>query len=67
MNSNFERIRQIFLAIAEEPSAQWDTLLDQACGTDLELRAQVALLLKAHGEGEGILDQNVAGGSPTGA
>jgi serine/threonine protein kinase/Tfp pilus assembly protein PilF len=67
MNSNFERIRQIFLAIAEEPSAQWDTLLDQACGTDLELRAQVALLLKAHGEGEGILDQNAAGGSPTGA
>src|SRR5436190_6731411 len=67
MNTNFERIRQIFVAIVEQPSAQWEALLDEACGNDPELRQQVALLLKAHVEGEGILDRNEAGRTPTGA
>src|SRR5882762_9175168 len=66
MNTNFERIRQIFVAIVEQPSAQWEALLDEACGNDPELRQQVALLLKAHVEGEGILDRNEAGRTPTG-
>ncbi len=66
MNTSFERIRQIFLAIVEQPSAQWDALLDGACGADPELRRQVAVLLKAHAEGEGILDRNGGGRAPTG-
>jgi serine/threonine protein kinase/tetratricopeptide (TPR) repeat protein len=66
MHTDFERIRQIFLAIVEKPSAEWESLLDEACG-DAELRRQVAQLLKAHAEGVGILDRTGAGGAPTGA
>ena len=61
MNTDFERIRQIFLRIIEQPSAQRDALLDEACGNDQELRQQVVLLLQAHGEEEGILDRQEAG------
>jgi hypothetical protein len=46
MHTGFERIRQIFLAIVEQPSALWESRLDEACG-DAELRQQVAQLLKA--------------------
>src|SRR5438034_11521019 len=66
MNTNFERIRQIFVAIVEQPSAQWQALLDEACGNDPHLRQQVAVLLKAHAKGEGILDRDEAGRAPTG-
>src|SRR5262245_7931565 len=59
MNTNFERIRQSFLAIVEQPADRWETLLNEACGTDLELHREVAILLKAHGEEKGILDQNL--------
>src|SRR5437588_472609 len=66
MNTEFERIRQIFLAIVEQPAPQWAALLDEACANDVELRREVALLLKAHAEGHGILDRNDAGRMPTG-
>jgi serine/threonine protein kinase/tetratricopeptide (TPR) repeat protein len=66
MNTGFERIREIFLAIVEQPSVQGETLLNEACGNDLELRQQVAVLLQAHARGEGILDQNQAGRSLSG-
>jgi hypothetical protein len=60
MNTNFEKVRGIFLAIVEQPPAGWGTPLDEACATDRELREQVALLLEAHAGGEGILDRGVA-------
>ena len=66
MHTDFEKIRQIFLTIVEQPPAQRDALLDAACGADADLRHQVALLLNAHAEGEGILDRNEAGRLPTG-
>src|SRR5260370_1435831 len=66
MNTNFERIRHIFLTIVEQPSTQWEALLDETCDDDPELRQQVALLLKTHAEGEGILDRNEGGRGPTG-
>src|SRR5205807_8809271 len=50
----------------EQPPAQWEALLDEACGTDQALRQQVVLLLEAHGEGEGILDRQQADRVPTG-
>src|SRR5437868_1694824 len=65
MNTDFEKIRQIFLAIVEQPSAQWEKLLDETCGADAELRQQVALLLQAHAVGEGILDHNEADNAAT--
>src|SRR5436309_1887038 len=46
MHTDFERIRQIFLAIVEKPSALWKSLLDEASGNDLELRQQVALAIQ---------------------
>jgi eukaryotic-like serine/threonine-protein kinase len=61
MNTGFERIRDIFLAIVEQPSGQGETLLDEACGNDLELRRQVVVLLQAHAKEEGILDINQPG------
>ncbi len=67
MNTDFERIREIFFAIVAQPSAQWEALLNDACGDDADLRQQVAVLLKAHAESEGILDRNQVGQTQTGA
>src|SRR5438105_15832605 len=66
MNTDFETTRRIFLAIVEQPSAQWEVLLNEACGNDPVLRQQVARLLQAHAKGEGILDRNQAGRTTTG-
>ncbi len=66
VNTDFERIREIFFAIVAQPSAQWEALLNEACGDDADLRQQVAVLLKAHAESEGILDRNPAGPTQTG-
>src|SRR5271170_1369423 len=66
MNTDFERIREIFLAIVAEPSAKWETLLNEACGDDPDLRRQVSVLLEAHDGSEGILDRNQAGQTQTG-
>src|SRR5688572_29732032 len=65
MNTDFERIRQIFLAIVEQPPAHWEALLDDACGNDPELRQQAVLLLEAHGESKGILDGQEPSRVPT--
>ena len=67
MNTDFERVRQIFLAMSQPPSAQWETLLDEACGNDADLRRHAAVLLQAHAQGEGILDRNLARPGRTGA
>src|SRR5262245_13719879 len=66
MNTDFERIRQVFLAIVERPSAQWGGLLGETCADDTQRRQQAVLLLEAHAQGEGILDRNEVGRAPTG-
>jgi eukaryotic-like serine/threonine-protein kinase len=66
MNTDFERTRQLYLAIVEQSSAQWEALLNEACAADPDLHQQVAVLLKAHAEGGGILDRDQAGQVPTG-
>ncbi len=66
MDTNFERIRQIFLEIVEKPAARWETLLTEACDTDEDLERQVAVLLQAHARQNGILDRNGAGLAATG-
>jgi serine/threonine protein kinase/uncharacterized protein HemY len=60
MNADFQSIRDIFLAIVEQPASEWESLLDRACRNDPELRPQLAPLLKAHAAGQGILDQSLA-------
>ena len=43
--------RAVFLAAIENhPAADWPAFLDQACGTDAPLRAQVEKLLAAHAQ-----------------
>ncbi len=66
MNTDFEKIREIFFSIVAQPSAQWEALADEACASDPDLRQQLAVLLKAHAEGEGILDRGQAGQTSTG-
>src|SRR5271166_2717340 len=66
MNTDFERTRQIFLAIVEQSSAQWEALLNEACADDPDLHQQVAVLLKAHAGRGGILDRDQAGPAPIG-
>ncbi len=61
MDTNFERIRQVFLEIVEKPAARWETLLTEACDTDEDFKRQVAVLLQAHARQNGILDRNQAG------
>jgi tetratricopeptide (TPR) repeat protein/serine/threonine protein kinase len=65
MNTDFERLRKIFLAIVDQPSCEWEARLDQACGDDLALRRQVSLLFKEYAEGEGILDRPRADSAAT--
>src|SRR5262249_14437417 len=67
MTVDFEKLRDVFHATVERrPPDQWDAYLDQACAGDEELRRQAALLLKAHAQGKGPLDQGAFGGDRTG-
>src|SRR5438876_10090629 len=53
-------------AVERHTPEQWDAYLDQACAGDEALRRQAALLLKAHAEGSGPLDQEALGGDMSG-
>jgi eukaryotic-like serine/threonine-protein kinase len=66
MHTDFDRIRQIFLEIVEQPATRWETLLNEACATEPGLHRQVAVLLQAHARGDGVLDRNQGGQAPTG-
>src|SRR6516165_1521397 len=51
MSVDFAKMQDIFLAAVEGHRPEdWGAYLDEACGTDDELRHQVNLLLKAHRE-----------------
>ncbi len=50
------RVRDVFLAAAEKPAAERDAYLDDVCGTDAELHAEVQRLLAAHAEPASILE-----------
>ena len=55
MNPNPERIQDLFLKIVELPFGQRAAALDRECGNDLELRARIEALLKAHDEPDSSL------------
>ena len=60
MSVDFGRMQAVFLdAVEHHAPDQWDAYLDQACAGDVELRGQVALLLKAHAQ-EGSLPGRAA-------
>jgi WD40 repeat protein/serine/threonine protein kinase len=48
MPIDFKRVRSVFEAVVELAPAERATKLEQACGTDAELRRRVEALLKAH-------------------
>jgi len=66
MDTNFERIRRIFLEIVEQPATRWEMLLNEACAAEEGLQRQVAVLLQAHARENGILDRNQAALTATG-
>src|SRR5262245_40487181 len=57
MAADFDKLREIFLAVLERAPDQRDAYLDQRCAGDDELRRNLAVMLKAHAAGEGPLDR----------
>src|SRR4051794_37783821 len=56
MNPDFQRVKSLFLTATEKrTSADRSAFLDEACGGDNSLRAQVEVLLKAHDDADGFL------------
>ena len=56
MNPDFQRVKALFLDAAEKPTpADRCAFLDEACGDDTALRAQVKVLLGAHDDADGFL------------
>jgi tetratricopeptide (TPR) repeat protein len=66
MTVDFDKLRDLFHAAVEHPPEQRDAYLDQACAGDEELRRQAALLLKAHAQDRGLLDQEAFDADSTG-
>jgi serine/threonine protein kinase/tetratricopeptide (TPR) repeat protein len=53
-----DRVQSVFLAAAERPACEARAaFLDDACGTDIELRRRVEALLRAHDDPAGFLER----------
>ncbi|MCA9104574.1 MAG: tetratricopeptide repeat protein [Planctomycetales bacterium] len=57
MSNDPQRVQEIFLRVVELPPEQRALALDQACGSDVELKRQVELLLMAHEGSDSLLDR----------
>jgi len=56
-----QKIQAIFHeAVEQHPPTEWPALLDQACGSDPELRHAVEALLRGHEQQNSLLDQPAA-------
>src|SRR5262245_46152238 len=56
MNPDFQRVKSVFLLATEKRSlAERGAFLDEACGGDGALRAQVEVLLNAHDDADAFL------------
>ncbi len=62
----FERVDEIFRAAVRRPSASRAAFLDEACGDDAALRAEVEALLAEDGAARGALDAPVLGAKAVG-
>ena len=58
------RIEELFDQLLDEPRANWESVLEGACGGDEELRSEVQKLLHAHERSEGILEDTSFLGRP---
>ena len=65
MNIDFAKAKDIFLGAVEKSDAnERSAFLDEACGTDEELRRHVDVLLDAHGQSGAFLDEGALAGAP---
>ena len=55
--ARWQTIKEIFATALEHETARRPAYLDQACGTDTELRAEVDSLLDAHDSAEGFIEE----------
>jgi WD40 repeat protein/serine/threonine protein kinase len=61
MNTNTNRVREIFVAALKMAPDQWEAYLNGVCGNDSELRSRVQNLLVAHREAGSFLEPAVPG------
>ena len=52
----WRQVKDIFSAALEHPPGKVDSFLDEACGSDLELRAEVSRLLREHADTDDFLE-----------
>lgn len=58
--TRFARLQELFEQAVERSPAEQATFLDQACGGDAALRAEVEALLRAHASSSTVLNQPVS-------
>lgn len=58
---DWDRVWKVFDDALEAPTEQRGALLDEACGDDADLRAEVEGLLAGHDHDDGVLDRAPAG------
>jgi tetratricopeptide (TPR) repeat protein len=56
----WQRVKEVFTAACALEPGEADAFLDEACGGDAELRAEVASLLGAHAASEAVVDRPAA-------
>jgi len=64
MSERWQRIREVFHRAVQRPAEEWPAFLDDACGDDTELRAEVESLLASHREAGSFIESS-ASGSPS--
>ena len=65
-SDRFQRVKDIFQGALELAGEQRSAYLNEACGEDQELRAEVDRLLATDGDSEGFLDTPHTTGLPPG-
>ena len=55
-HDRYERIDALFAALLDLPGTEHKAFIDKACGDDVELRAELVELLRAHKRTGGMLD-----------
>ncbi len=56
----WQRVKDVFTAASALPRTDWPAYVEQACGEDAELAAEVASLLAAHAREDAVIDRPAA-------
>ncbi len=57
MSADFDKLREIFLAVLDQAPEQREAYLEKICAGDEQLRSNLAVMLKAQAQGDGPLDR----------